>query len=455
MSENSAFYRICDKLSLWMISLFALECVLGCSGRWLSFGGLSIRMVLFALCFFFTLPNVFSRLRSLIRSPFVILTLLLGVYFVIAAIIGWQRKNNPGFIVADITGFLTLALMPGFLATICSPKRVGHLTDVIFWGALVLGAVTTGMHLAFSFMSDRAINQVNSWINAHSMGGLSYLQTGMHRIYFRSQIFLQVGLMIGLYKSWRADGWKRWLLFLAEGVILFGCLMSYTRSFWLGFAVSALLLLLLCPQYWKKYFISVGAIGVVIAMLFSLSWASYRQPVAFREFLGRFNPALISGTLFPGGFPDFSDPTATEPTEDPSVDEEAVNLRRETLIKLNEKIRQHPIFGSGLGTNLDGLREDGKTEYMYQDVLMKTGILGFSLFLAVFFLPTLLLLIRTGRASLRGTPIPWDSPEMGYGILATAVAGVAVTCYGNPFMLNPMGILLVLLTAAAAGQARK
>lgn len=454
MNEKSAFYKWLDKVSLWMIAIFALECVLGCSGQWLSFNGFSIRMILFSLCFLLTLPGVFSQLRSLIRSPFVGLTLLFGFYLIIAAIIGWQRNNNTGFIIADITGLLTLALIPGFLATVNSQKRLRILTDVLFYGTLALGIFTTVMHFYFAFMSDSGINLLNSWLNRHSMGGLSTLQTGMQRIYLRSHIFLQLGLIIGLYKLWFVSGWKRWLLFVAEGIILFACLMTFTRGFWLGFLASALLLLVLCPQYWKKYLISVGAIAIVLAAFFSLSWLSYGQPVALREVAGRFNPALIQGTLLPS----FTDPTGDpteDPTEDPSIDEEAANMRRETLQKLNEKIRNHPIFGNGLGANLDGLREDGKTEYMYQDVLMKMGLVGFALFLAVFFLPSVRLMSQTFRCHTTGKEILWDSPNMHNAILVAGFMGVAVTSYVNPFLTNPMGILLVLITAAAAGQARK
>ena len=454
MRETSAFYKLLDKIAIWLIAIFALECVLGCSGQWLSFNGFSIRMILFTLCFLFTLPNVFARLRELIRSPLVGLTLLFGFYLVIAAIIGWKRSNNTGFIIADITGVLTLALLPGFLATVSSQKRIRILTDTLFYGALILGIFTTVMHFAFTFMTDSGINQLNSWLNAHSMGGLSTLQTGMQRIYLRSHIFLQVGLMLGLYKLWFVSGWKRWLLYAAEGIILFGCLMTFTRGFWLGFLASALLLLVLCPQYWKQYLTSVGAITIVIVALFSLSWLSYGQPVAIREVAGRFNPALLQGTILPG----FTDPNATDvtdPTEDPSIDEEAANMRRETLQKLNEKIRNHPVFGNGLGANLDGLREDGKTEYMYQDVLMKMGLIGFALFLAVFFLPSARLILQTFRRNATGEKILWESPDMRNAILVAGFMGVAITSYVNPFLTNPMGILLVLTTTAAAGQARK
>jgi hypothetical protein len=101
-------------------------------------GSISIRILLFALCFALTLPNVLRQIRALFASHQVILCVLLGFYLVIAAVIGWKRGNNPGFIRADITSYLTLALLPGFLATIRTRKRVGIITDAVFYSALLL-----------------------------------------------------------------------------------------------------------------------------------------------------------------------------------------------------------------------------------------------------------------------------------------------------------------------------
>ena len=64
---------------------------------------------------------------------------------------------------------------------------------------------------------------------------------------------------------------------------------------------------------------------------------------------------------------------------------EAVNLRAKTMGEQLSLCRQKPIQGWGLGKNLDGIRTDGKTEYTYYDMWMKTGLIGLALFLLVFF----------------------------------------------------------------------
>jgi len=232
-------------------------------------------------------------------------------------------------------------------------------------------------------------------------------------------------------------------------LIAFACLLTYTRGFWLGLLASAGLLLLLAPAYWKRYFITVGVAGALIVGLFALSWGAYSKPLAALEFVGRFNPDLISGAIAPIDPPQPSDPsTPTEPTE-PDANLAALELRQKSLQELTRLIGENPVLGNGLGTNLDGLRDDGKTEYLYHDTLMKIGIVGFLLFTMVFFLPAIVLLKRHLGLLKNRKKLLWDSPAMENAILVSAYAGVAITSYVNPFLLNPMGILLVLLLCAA------
>lgn len=450
MNRTSRFYAICDKLSLAAISLFALECVLGSSGHWLSFGSISIRMLLFGVCFLVTLPNVLRQVRTLARTPSVIFTILLGAYLVIAAFIGWRGGNNRQFIVSDITSYMTLALLPGFLATIRTHNRVCHLVNVIFYGSLALGIVTTVLHFFLAFAADWQINALNGWLNNHHMGGLANLGTGVQRVYMRSQMFLQVGLLFGLQKIWSQGGWKRWLLFAAEGILAYACLMTFTRGFWLGFALSALFILLLEPSQWKRYLTTAGVTALMLVVLFLLSWSAYGKPLAAQEFIGRFNPDLISGAVVPPGPPDPSTDTSDPDPSEPDANEAAVLLRRESLQMLGEKIKENPILGNGLGANLDGLRDDGKVEYMYYDILMKTGAVGLLFFCLVFFLPAVQLLSHRIRRLRIEKDAAWTSPDMDSSLLLAAYLGIAITSYVNPFLLNPMGILLTLLITSAA-----
>ena len=440
--------RVC----LWLLLIYLFECTVGGSGRWLSVGPLSIRMILFALCFVAALPEVWLQRKDLLKNPLIWLTLLFGAYILFSAFLGWKNGNRLGFIWGDISGFLPLALLPGGIAVFSKEENWKKGLLAIYLGTLLVGVVTTVLHFWFAFAPQIYVHYVNTWLNDHAMGGMALMETGLHRVYIRSQIFLQVGILLGIYFAGKAKGIWRILCFLAEGVLLFACLISYTRGFWLGLAVSAAVLLVLQPCHWRTYFTAALVSLGVAAVLFLASWGSFGRPIALIELAGRFDPSLIQqapaspqspdgGQTEPGG----------EPTQPPSVDEnntEALALRQQTLVLHRQKIGENPILGSGLGTNLDGIRADGKTEYMYLDMLMKLGGVGFVLFLLVFFWPVGVQLGRRWRQI--PSAIPFTAPAMGVLTLLCSYIGVAVTSGLNPFLTNPMGIMMLMILAAGS-----
>ena len=451
MKTTGKIWTLCERLSLVALCLYVAECVLGASGRWLSFGSLSIRMVLFAICFVLTLPSLLRQIRTLYRNPQIIGCVLLGIYLVIAAYIGIKNGNSMAFVTADFTGFLSLALLPGYLAVIRDTDKVMLTGSIIFYSSLVLGIVTTVIHFYLAFAPYSGLNALNDWLNDHYMGGLAAMATGLQRIYIRSQIFLQVGLLLGLQKVWNSKGVTRWAFLGAEAVMAYACLMTYTRGFWLGFALSTCFLFVIYPQQWKHYLSTLGVSALLLAGLFLLSTFAYGKPVAAVEVVNRFNPDLVGGAIFlPGDSTDPTEDEFTEPTDpDGGSDEAAVLLRQQTLRLLGEKISQHPVLGNGLGTNLDEIRDDGKTEYTYFDMLMKLGFVGLILFMVVFFLPAILLLKSRIRWLFSGKPPRPDSVQAQNTILLAAYVGVALTSFLNPYLVNPMGILLVTQLSAA------
>lgn len=453
MKTNEKLWVLCDRLALIALCVYVAECVLGASGRWFNFGSLSIRMVLFALCFVLTLPSLFRQIHRLYTNPQVIFCVLLGIYLIIAAFIGVKLQNNMAFIKADMTAFLSLALLPGYLSIIRDTKRSMMMGNVIFYSALALGIITTAIHFYLAIAPNSSINALNKWLNDHYMGGLAVMSTGLQRIYIRSQIFLQVGLLLGLQKICCKRGVGRWWLFGAEAVVAFACLLTYTRGFWLGFAISACFLLAIYPQQWKHYLSTLGISTLFLVVLFILSSFAYGKPLAAIEVVNRFDPDLISGAIFlPGDTTDPSEGESTQPTEPPNPDanQVAVQLRQKSLRILGERISDRPLFGNGLGANLDEIRDDGKTEYTYFDMVMKLGLVGFVLFMGAFFLPVLPLLKNRIFWLVAKKQIPPDSLQAQNSILLAAVVGVAITSFLNPFLINPMGTLLVMQLSAAS-----
>lgn len=435
--------------------LYISECTFGCSGRWLSFGPLSIRMVLFILCIFATFPPLVHRLKTVMTHPQVVVTVLFGADLLLCVMLGLKQGNVTGFIWADLSGFLALALVPGFFVVMGNRGAIERAIKVIFFSALALGIITVGLHFWLAFAQGKAINQVNDWINEYSLGGLALLNSGSHRIYFRSQIFLQVALLYGVWAYNKATRRVRICLLMAEGILLFALILSYTRGFWLGFAASAVLVLILEITNWKRLLTVAGGALAVVAILVGLSTLCYHRPVVLREIVDRFDPNLLVSSVTPNQEATLPSAEATVPTtetvEAPEktqtdiANEAAVNIRGETLAALKEKIKRSPIIGSGLGTNLDGIRNDGKTEYMYLDILMKTGFVGLLLFMAVYFGFIPVWICRKSKAQKQNR----NSIAARNHFLLAAYLGVALVSFFNPFLDNPMGTMLLMLTSTA------
>ncbi len=436
-----------------LIYMFAAECTFGASGRLLSVGSLSIRMILFALCFVVTLPLVLKKFKAIIRHPGLIAVLGYAAIMLIALAIGIFRDNLFGFMKNDITQVLTLALLPGILAVMDTAAKRDRLLNTVFYSALVVGVGTIGVYWVLPFLPEESITYLNTWINDRSLGGLAELITGTYRVYFRSQMFLQFAAIYGVWKICHAKGWKKYLYIVLVGILTYGMILSMTRGFWVGLAASAVLVLILQWKQWKKLLPAAGMIALTLVLLVAVTIGLYGKPYVITEFVNRFDPDLVilvgnekPNPKPPATNPDPSAPSA--PSKPPAsggqvdvngINQEAAALRAQTLALSKEQIAKYPIFGSGLGANLDAIRDDGKTEYMYLDILMKTGIVGFLAFACAFFMPCGQ--YAWDRWKRRKEPQDPDGERNCY--LVCGYVGVAVTSYFNPFLLSPMGIMML------------
>ena len=120
---------------------------------------------------------------------------------------------------------------------------------------------------------------------------------------------------------------------------------------------------------------------------------------------------------------------------------DAIRIRKESLKMLKERISEKPLLGHGLGSNLDGIREDGRAEYMYLDIFMKMGIGGLLSFVC-------LCLWAPGAYLLRGRrkePLPESA-----GFVMAGLLGLCLTSVFNPYLSTPMGLLMLSIACAAA-----
>lgn len=447
-TANPHFLNKLNKVAQVFILLFVAECTLGSSGRWLSIGPLSIRIILFIIAFALSLPCVIAKFKETFLNFTVISTLIFGVYFAISIVLGIKNGNNFGFIVADVTTFMSLALTPAFIAVMCNKKAIERAVNTIFYASGALSVVVVILHIVMAFANKSFVAGVNGILNEYSLGGFANLSTGIQRIYLRSEIFLQVAIVYGIWLFGKAQGKIKWLISFLEGCLFCAFILSYTRGFWFGLAVAAVVLLIVGIKYFKQYLKLTACMLCAFVAFSFLSSALYGGPFVAAEVVNRFNPNLIviSGTENNG-----TTVGSENNVTDSSVSEEdiaAANVRNQTLIALKEEIANKLIFGHGLGKNLDNVRDDGRTEYMYLDIILKMGIIGFVLFVAVFF-GFIVIQIKSYLKKRKNGVLSFNSATVRNLFLTVGYLSVAVTSFFNPFLNNPMGIMLLLVTLTA------
>jgi hypothetical protein len=455
---SSRLYQVMDRVAFVMLCVFCAECAIGSSGRWLSFGPVSIRMVLFGLAFLCTLPNVWLQRRRPFQISFAIIVTVFFLWLLVSALIGYQNGNATEFIRNDITGFLTLALIPGAVLTLNSGTRLRQMTNVLFYASLGLSIVVLIIHYSIPFQWID-LYQLNELINEFALGGLADIGFGVLRIYFRSQIFMQLTIVIGIWKI-ATEQKNRIRNTISTGVIVFALLLSFARGYWVGFVIALCLYLILARKTGRAKWAATFAVLAVTVLLMIASWTLYTKPYVFRAFASRMDSRIM--VLLPtfGGQLDFLTPSENiGDSEDPiyldptlsKENVEAANIRIKSIEEQYKLFMEKPVAGWGLGKNLDGIRTDGKTEYMYWDLLTKTGLIGVMLLVAVcaYHPVRLMCKIHAARRKKAETPYaPRDVTHLTYVYVAGLIS-VAATSYVNPYLSTPLGLAILLITIAA------
>lgn len=472
-----------DRLAYACTVLVVLECTLGSSGRWLVVGGLSGRNLLLLALLLLSAPRVWVQRRELLHSWVLRLTILALATLAVGTIIGFNNGNRPAFIEADVTTFVALLLVPGVLATVDNRGRLEGLIKALVGGATLLATATLVVFVLSSSSVPFAL-AVNSYLNEHQFGGLARLTPEVLRIYMRSGIFFPLALPYVLVAFSR--GRHRFWSLVSMAALLMGILFSFTR----GFVIAAVLgvVMMLVASRWtgaRLRPLALLLLGVIIA--FAASFLVPGQSTIGDAWMARVDPesstlqastapAPTSTLSSPIPNPSPETPTATPsksrapaptpirsnpvpnsspetpdatPSKAPDDEQNSAKLRELTLQREWQAFTQRPVLGWGLGYNLDGLRDDGRTEYMYLDYLAKLGVVGTLGLFAIFVVPAaiaVLRLLRTPRTRL-------DARTQIASLSLISLLAMALASYSNPFLSNTLGICVLLLSLAAARQA--
>lgn len=443
MPKTVSKYNTTALISLYV---FFFECTVGGAGRMINIGPVSLRMILFAIALVMTFPEVIRKFGSLCRIGYFH---ALGLFFAtlaVTAVYGLIRGNSRAFIAADLSPFLTLLLLPGAVAILDTRERREFAAGIVMWGSLAVALATCTIHAISPFVPDTFMENLSRFIADTESGGLAAYSYGasLYRIFLKSQMFMTLGALLFLRKSLDSDKKTSAALYIAASAVeIYATILSFTRGFWLGLAAAFMLFLIFRIREKTRKLVSVIALlSAFVILFFGISALLYRSNVTFDAVINRIG--LTVGVAPSEEHADFSDMEHSSGIGD--------EIRDKTLDSLYGHLKTKFFTGYGLGANLDGIRTEGKTEYTYLDMLMKLGVPGFIVFIWV----TTWHAVRTGEDSLRrlfrrkksGEQAPAPTGDLAPA-LACGYVGMLISSIWNPFLLSPMGMLMLILLAVA------
>ena len=404
----------CDKLALGLFYvLMADVCIFG-AGKLISVGPLSFRMMLLALTLAVSLPVMLKYLVPLLKSKY---TWAIGgfcLWLVLATIIGLRNQNPRSLIITDWKGFLYFAIFPVALCLIRSKKRAETLAKVMMYAAAAMAVLHIACILFFLWRPEQLIQYAAKAFSVHFFYVSYQISEVNVRINFLSLVCQLFGCAFSVYFQVKEQrSFRRYIYVVITGLCLFAILLSYTRSIYLGAAITALgivvSLLIGTKRTEKKRLVSHLCCSVLILLVIVFAFqirtgTNYLTYGISRALVGvDFSSADFSDKDTPSTVPDGTTSTNSDETLSTDSDEttstapdslppnsgdaflgstlESDQLRQSTIEDLLANIKKSPVVGLGLGSTIPS-RPGGLNEYFFLDLCSKTGLVGLCLYLA-------------------------------------------------------------------------
>ena len=444
-----------NRLAVISILLFIIETTIDGTGRLIDFGFVSIQMILFALACLLTLNPLLCNFKETMLNPNVIATVIFGIAVIVWTYVGFARGNESRYIRADVTSVMTFLLLPGFIATINDKRKLNTALKVFFIAASSAAVIEVLLYCMTPFLSETAIKGINTVLRRMAAS------IGSTRVEWRIASLYSVAMILGFYYMKNAGNKEKSLIYAAEACMLLSLIISLTRSKWLGFAGGCVILAVLEKKEFKRLIINGAVTLLFFGIIVGIASLCYGRIMVVPEMFGRVSKT-ITGTeesgktanpneieyKYDGNDSEYEDLYADDLPEGVIDNKQAImdalgsdNLRKIIVSRHYRLIKEYFFTGMGLGAKM-GKQWEGKSEYMYLDFLQKMGVFGFASFIAAFFLPVILFF----KNLYRQPGYDRDGPT---AYIISGYLSLAVVSIFNPYLTNPMGIIILLMCASA------
>lgn len=421
-----------------LLYIILVEAILGGAGRYISFGSLSIRMclygvvlIIFALCIVLDKRSIIEKFN--LKDSVSIVIILFWCWIIFTAFNGYIiSNNNLSQIKGDITGFVSLALVFVFCYAFEGKKYNATLVKIIGISVVIQSFFIVFIHygLELGFLNFDYINLLLQNLN---LGALGKVVPNTTRIFLKSSIFLQVGfiMLLGLLMKEKLANRKR-IIYIALVLVSYAIVLSFTRGFW----VAALVTTIIYISYngYRNFIKPFIIILIGVFMLIGLSCSITKNTDMIFSVIARTGIVSIDKEKV-------INDEAVSTTNDIAEDSSEYRVKLKEAMKKN--IRENPIIGQGFGVVFTDIgQEISHSEYMFYDILVEMGMVGFILYLSIF-----AILIKKWII-IRKTPI--INLKNGYlDELTIGLLGIAITSSFNPFLNNPIGITYLIIVVSS------
>jgi O-antigen ligase len=389
-------------------------------------------MWLFIVAFVLSLPFIIQKIKAVLKNTAIINLLVFALVIGIAFVNGMVRGNNRPYIVADLTSYAYLAIVPAYLAVVDTQDKVKSLIKIASYSSLVLVFLTVILHFVFMFMAQGSIQTFNVAVNTVQLGGLFNFDERIYRIFFRSSICFILPFIYFFSQTLSSDEStkpKNALAYLFMSLSFIAIVLTYTRSIWLGSLIAVVIFIALNRKKFKAVLKGIAISLAAFVVFVMLSWAGYGYEGVFSNVVERIS-------LNPMNSAEMEDDIQL------MIQLESEGIRAVRFNEACDVIGDNFVLGKGLGLEInDGRPGIGKIEYTYLDIMSKMGIIGLIAFASV--------LIHPFAAAAKR----WKSSDKRtIGVVMAVVACLIVASYFNPFITSPIGFSLyaVLISAVFA-----
>jgi len=369
---------------------------------------------------------------------------IIFIFFLILGIIlGILNNNTYKNIFYDFNAYLYFCIIFVFFSLLKSwDDFLGHL-QIILASSVFISIKTAGLLFFFAHTSDTYLIQtVYTWVRDTRFGEIASVFSNYFRIFSQSQIwslftaliifFILFKFAVLLHKK------EKYLLITIGGLSVLSLIIGFSRSLWLGGAITLILILIYLKITekisWKKIIITLLYLFIVLVINLGLI-------------------TIIVNIKLPGKAGSNVSIASLVKERIIETQEPAVISRYNLLLPLIKKIISSPLFGHGFGTNVEFVSDDPRTklvndglyttysfEWGYLDILVKTGLLGFLAYGYFIFS-----IFKMGVQTLKQNGINLEKPVV-IGLLFSIIALLIIHAT-TPYLNHPLGIFLLIISA--------